>query len=86
VLVDETRVGVNKMLHLWRQTLESNGFRLGSSKIEYMRYEICSVGYKDKEVSLEGQIGRSKDTFLYLRSMLQNNGDIDEDVCHMMWY
>ena len=29
VLVDETRVKVNAKLELWRQTLESRGFRLG---------------------------------------------------------
>ena len=28
VLVDETRAGVNVKLELWRQTLESRGFRL----------------------------------------------------------
>ena len=28
VIVDETRAGVNTKLELWRQTLESRGFRL----------------------------------------------------------
>jgi Reverse transcriptase (RNA-dependent DNA polymerase) len=28
VLIDESRIGVNQKLELWRQTLESNGFRL----------------------------------------------------------
>jgi hypothetical protein len=35
VLVDETRAGVNRKLNLWRQTLESKGFRLGRTKPEY---------------------------------------------------
>ena len=37
VLVDETMAGVNRKLELWRQTLESRGFRLSKTKIEYMR-------------------------------------------------
>ena len=36
VLVDETRAGVNAKLELWRQTLESRGFRLSRAKTEYM--------------------------------------------------
>ena len=32
VLVDETRDGVNAKLELWRQTLESRGFRLSRAK------------------------------------------------------
>ena len=36
VLVDESRAGVNMKLELWRQTLESKGFRLSRTKTEYM--------------------------------------------------
>ena len=36
VLVDITRAGVNAKLELWRQTVESRGFRLSSTKTEYM--------------------------------------------------
>src|SRR6266498_2244193 len=36
VLVDESRIGVNKKLELWRNILESKGFRLSTSKTEYM--------------------------------------------------
>ena len=34
------------------------------------------------DVSLGGQVVPKKDTFHYLRSMLQRDGDIDEDVSH----
>jgi hypothetical protein len=37
VLVDDSRTGVNRKLELWRQTLESKGFRLSRTKTEYMR-------------------------------------------------
>jgi len=36
VLVDETGPEVNAKLELWRQTLESRGFRLSRTKTEYM--------------------------------------------------
>ena len=36
VLVDEMRAGINAKLELWRQTLESQGFRLSRDKTEYM--------------------------------------------------
>ena len=36
VLVDETRSGVNAKLELWRETLESKGFRLSRTKTEYV--------------------------------------------------
>jgi hypothetical protein len=34
------------------------------------------------DVRLDGQMVPKKYTFHYLRSMLQNDGDIDEDVSH----
>ena len=82
VLVDETRVGVNRKLELWRQTLESKGFRISRTKTEYLRCDFSGVRCEDGDVSLEGQIVPKRDTFRYLGSMLQSNGDIDEDVCH----
>jgi len=47
VLVDETRVRVNIKLELWRQTLESRGFRLSRAKIEYME---CKFSKKKSEI------------------------------------
>ena len=44
VLVDETRDGVNVKLELWRQTLESRGFRLNRAKTEYMECKFSKQG------------------------------------------
>ena len=41
VLVDESREGVNRKLELWRQALESKGFRISRTKTEYI---ICDFG------------------------------------------
>jgi len=46
VLIDESKEGVNTKLELWTSTLESQGFRLSRSKIEYLHYRF-SVGGGD---------------------------------------
>jgi hypothetical protein len=81
VLIDESREGVNRKLELWHQTLESKGFRIIRTKIEYMRCDFGTRISEDGDVSLGGQVV-PKDTFRYLGSMLQRDGDIDEDVSH----
>ena len=75
VLVDESRTGVNQKLELWRETLESKGFRLNRTKTEYMR---CNFGTttQEEDINLEDQVVPRKDTFRYLGSMLQRDGDI----------
>ncbi|PUZ71998.1 hypothetical protein GQ55_2G358100 [Panicum hallii var. hallii] len=82
VLVDESRVGVNMKLELWRHTLESRGFKLSRTKTEYMMCDFSPTRHEDGDVSLEGQVVAKKGTFRYLGSMLQKDGDIDEDVRH----
>jgi hypothetical protein len=82
VLVDDSRAGVNRKLELWRHTLESKGFRLSRTKTEYMRCDFSATRHEERDVSLDGQVVAKKDTFRYLGSMLQKDGDIDEDVRH----
>jgi hypothetical protein len=82
VLVDESKTGVDQKLELWRRTLEAKGFRLSRSKTEYMKCDCSATTQEEGDVRLDGQVVPKKDTFRYLRSMLQKNGDIDEDVSH----
>ena len=82
VLVDESRAGLNRKLELWRRTLESKGFRLSRTKIEYMMCDFSTTMHEGGDVSLDGQVVAHKDTFRYLGSMLQNDSEIDEDVRH----
>jgi hypothetical protein len=37
---------------------------------------------EEEDVRLDGQVVPKKDTFRYLESILQKNGDIDKDVSH----
>uniref|UniRef100_A0A8I6Y6K2 Reverse transcriptase domain-containing protein n=1 Tax=Hordeum vulgare subsp. vulgare TaxID=112509 RepID=A0A8I6Y6K2_HORVV len=76
VLVDDSRTGVNRKLEFWRRTLESKGFRLSRTKTEYMRCSFSATRHEDGEVSLGGQVVPERDTFRYLGSMLQKDGDI----------
>ena len=46
VLVDESRVGVNRKLELWRRTLESKGFRLSRTKTEYMMCDFSATSHE----------------------------------------
>ncbi|PWZ30103.1 hypothetical protein Zm00014a_011606 [Zea mays] len=82
VLVDESRDGVNRKLELWRQTLESKGFRICRTKTEYMRCDFGTTISENGDVSLGGQVVPKKDTFRYLGSMLHRDGDIVKDVSH----
>ncbi|KAF3680620.1 hypothetical protein FXO37_03240 [Capsicum annuum] len=81
VLIDETRGGVNDKLKVWRQTLESKGFRLSRSKAEYMECKFNDLRQEDElVVRLDSQVVCRRDSFKYLRSLIQGNNEIDEDI------
>ncbi|XP_070023281.1 uncharacterized protein [Nicotiana sylvestris] len=83
VPIDESRTGVNERLEVWRQTLESKGFKLSRTKTEYLE---CKFSVEQREVGvdvrLESQVIPSRDNFKYLRSVIQGGGEIDEDITH----
>jgi hypothetical protein len=81
-LIDESRIGVDHKLELWRQTLESKYFRLSRTKIEYMTCQFSGDNSEEGNISLDGQVVHMNNTFRYLRSMLQSDRVIDEDVSH----
>jgi len=68
VLVDDSRMGVNKKLELWRQTLDSKCFRLSRTRTEHMCCDFSDTGQVLP--------------FWYLGSNLSRDGNIDEDVRH----
>ena len=82
VLVDETRARVNGKLKRWRHTLESRGFRISRSKIEYLH--CCFSGREDAkgEVTIEGMQKPKVEKFKYLGSIIHHEGDIGEDISH----
>ena len=80
VLIDESREGANTKLELWRSTLESQGFRLSRSKTEYLHCQF-SVGHDlVHEAAIGGAAIPKVMRFRYLGSIIQEDGEIDEDV------
>ena len=80
VLINETGQGVNDRLESWRLTLEAIGFRLSRSKMEYLH--CCFSGRIEEggEVTLNGRQIPKVDKFKCLGWIIQQNGDIDEDI------
>jgi hypothetical protein len=62
--------------------LETKYFRLNRSKTEYMKCDFSATMQEEGDVRLNGQMVSKKDIFHYLGSILQKDGDIDEDVSH----
>jgi hypothetical protein len=55
---------------------------LSRSKMEYMKCDFSATTKEEGDIRLDGKVVLKKDTFRYLGSMLQKDGDIDEDVNH----
>jgi hypothetical protein len=53
LFADESRIRVDQKLELWRQTLESKGFRFSRTKIEYMMCQCSGDNSDDENVSLD---------------------------------
>ena len=83
VLVEEEREDVNRKLEMWREALQSKGFRLSRNKTEYME---CKFNKRQTDNGSEVKIGEhvipKVSSFKYLGSIIQSNGEIDGDVIH----
>ena len=52
ILVDKTRCRVNVKLEVWRDALESKGFMLSRSKVEYIKCKFSKR--RNKEFKMNG--------------------------------
>ncbi|XP_075087757.1 uncharacterized protein LOC142169750 [Nicotiana tabacum] len=83
VLIDEARWSINARLEVWRQTLESKGFKLSRSKTEYLECKFSDERHEEEvEVKIDTQVIPTRDSFKYLGYIIQGNREIDEDVTH----
>ena len=83
VLIDETARGVNTKLEMWREALESKGFRISRSKTEYMLCKFSGIHNEHEErVMIQDQEIPRSDRFRYLGSIMSNDGEIADDVNH----
>nr|XP_009770721.1 PREDICTED: uncharacterized protein LOC104221358 [Nicotiana sylvestris] len=80
---EEVPCGVNARLEVWRQTLESKGFKLSRTKTEYLECKFSDGTHDaDVEVTLDAQVIPKRASFTYLRSIIQGIGEIDEDIAY----
>jgi len=64
VLFDETRDRVNTKLELWRETLESRGFKLSRTKTEYIKCKFSKQRIRNCSiVTLDGQENTDEQSF-----------------------
>nr|XP_009774545.1 PREDICTED: uncharacterized protein LOC104224560 [Nicotiana sylvestris] len=83
VLIDKTRSGVNMRLEVWRQTLDSKGFKLSRTKIEYLECKFSDRTHDaDVEVKLDARVIPNRAGFNYLGFIILGNREIDEDVAY----
>nr|XP_016473833.1 PREDICTED: uncharacterized protein LOC107795673 [Nicotiana tabacum] len=54
VLIDEMLGGVNARLKVWRQTLESEGFKLSKTKTEYLECKFSGESREGKGRDMDG--------------------------------
>nr|XP_016512735.1 PREDICTED: uncharacterized protein LOC107829780 [Nicotiana tabacum] len=79
------RVGVNERLEVWRQTLDSKGFRIRRPKTEYLECKFSAEASEvGRKVKIGSQVIAKKDCFKYLGSLIQGDGEIDGDVTHLI--
>ena len=85
VLIDSTTDGICTKIEFWRKTLRSKGFKLSITKTERMFCKFDSNTTPDRtDVKLGTQTVPRKSSFKYLGSILQADGEIDEDVSHII--
>ncbi|KAK4729555.1 hypothetical protein R3W88_022543 [Solanum pinnatisectum] len=81
VLIDETCDEVNERPDVWKHTLESKGFRLSKTKTKYLECKFSDVTQVvNVEVKIDALVISKKKSFKYSWSIIQENGDIDDDV------
>lgn len=84
VLINETHNGVNIMLKVWKQIQKSKGL-MRRTKTEYLESKFSDVTNEaDVEVRLDTQVIRKRDNFKYLQLIIQENGDIDKYITHLL--
>ncbi|XP_070032186.1 uncharacterized protein [Nicotiana tomentosiformis] len=77
------RGGDNERLEVWKQALESKGFKMSRTKTEYLECKFSgATQVVDEDVRLDFQVIPRRENFKYLGSVIQGNREINEDVTH----
>ncbi|KAI3801889.1 hypothetical protein L1987_30006 [Smallanthus sonchifolius] len=83
VLIAESKETLNNRLKEWRTVLEHKGLKISRSKTEYLHCNFSGANVDEEtQISIEGGVVPKTLKFKYLGSVIQSNGDIDNDVVH----
>ena len=83
VLIDKTKSRVNAKLDVQREVLESKGFKISRTKTEYIKCNFNeNRNTNDEIVKIASQEIRKSKKIRYLGSIIQQEGEIGEDVNH----
>ena len=83
ILIDEFREGVNTKLERWRDTVEAKDFRLSRSNTKYLYCRFSAdEGDIASKVAIEEAIIPRAERLRYLGLIIQESGEIDEDINH----
>jgi len=77
--IDETKDGLKDKLEQW-QSLESRRFRLSRLKTEYLKWGFSGGGEDEGEITMDGAVIPRVQKFKYLGSIMEENGDLDDDI------
>lgn len=78
VLLEESREGANSRPEVGKEDMESNGFQLDQSIIEYMKCKFNKRQISnDLELKIQNHIVQKVSKFRYLELILQSDRDID---------
>ncbi|KAL4186166.1 hypothetical protein AMTRI_Chr09g12850 [Amborella trichopoda] len=83
VFIDENRNSVNTKLEPWRDALKSKGFKINRTKTEHLECKFSNTRSRDEEViKIDGHVKQKRPHLRYLGSIIQKNGEIEEDASH----
>ncbi|KAI3685929.1 hypothetical protein L1987_79598 [Smallanthus sonchifolius] len=83
VLIAESKEILNNRLEEWITVLEHKGLKISRSKTEYLHCNFSGANVDEEtQISIEGGVVPKTLKFKYLGSVIQGNGDIDNDVVH----
>lgn len=81
MLIDISKEGVEGKLKLWMNTLEAQGLRISRTKTKYMKCDFRGTAMReDLFIHLNNHELPQKRHFKYFSSMLDADGDINEDA------
>uniref|UniRef100_A0A0A9DEF5 Uncharacterized protein n=1 Tax=Arundo donax TaxID=35708 RepID=A0A0A9DEF5_ARUDO len=65
-----------------KTVLRVEGFRLNRTKTKYIKYNFSTIKYEKDKIYLNRQMIPQKNTFQYLKSILQKDNKIDKNISH----